>query len=266
MRVWLINLDRSPDRLSFMVWQALRAGMGFVRFPGLTPDTVPEHLRSQFAGTPLLPGEIGCYSSHLALYEKIVAEHMPCALILEDDVTLTPGMMHTVRAAVAAAPAGWDYLHFSAVNKRATWPVARIGRHVVCLHSRIPVNTAGYLISQSGARKMLAPGPRVRPIDQDIRRGWLRNLNVYGIDPPLVVPAERFPSTIGVNYSTKRNWSAGRMSDLYGLFWRWRRLGPVGAPICILTNLRLLIARRAKKTRHPGIEPGAGQVARQERH
>jgi GR25 family glycosyltransferase involved in LPS biosynthesis len=48
---------------------------------------------------------------------------------------------------------------------------------------RIPLNTGGYLISRQGAEKMLRPGARVRPIDQDIKFAWLRGLDVLGIYP-----------------------------------------------------------------------------------
>jgi glycosyl transferase, family 25 len=37
----------------------------------------------------LLPGSIGCYLSHLQMYERIVAGRIPVALILEDDAVLT---------------------------------------------------------------------------------------------------------------------------------------------------------------------------------
>jgi glycosyl transferase, family 25 len=247
--VFVINLDRSPDRLAFMQAQAERIGLTFERVAGVDGLDLPEHLCSQFRGTRLAAGEIGCYAAHLLTHERVVREGLPYAMILEDDVELTPHVMACAGAAIDAAPPSWDYIHLSGSLKQAVLSLARLpnGHHLI-RHSRLPVNAGGYLISQQGAKKMLTPAPRIRPIDQEIRRAWLRNIDVWGVYPSPVVWNNAWPTTIGGTWRTearaKNNWSQGLLSELRGVLYRARKLGAVGYLRCLRANLGFGLVRR----------------------
>jgi glycosyl transferase family 25 len=201
--VFLINLDRSPDRLAFMQAEANRIGLKFERVPAVDRTAVPDDLRAQFLAPdgspagPLSPGEVGCYASHLTVHQRVVREGLPCAVVLEDDARLTPHLMDVVPAAVTVAPEDWDLIHLSAVVNRAVYAMADLpgGCHLV-RYMRPPRGTAGYIISRSGAAKMLAPAPRRRPIDVDLKLAYERNLDVLGVYPPPVIWGNHFPSEI----------------------------------------------------------------------
>lgn len=248
--VWCINLDRSKHRWDFMYEQFACLGMPARRFPGVDgAGAVPEWLADEFAGTPLTSGEIGCYASHLLCATRIITERRCCAIILEDDVTLAPDFEDAAHAAIAAAPAGWDYIHLSSHIKRAVVHVADLdnGRALV-RHTRLPVNTAAYVLSNAGARKWLRPRPRIRPNDMDVRYGWLDDLDIYGVYPSPASQQDDFDSDIGGTHGGKlkikdpRNFAPGLASRLYGALWQARKVG-------LLKLARGRIANIANSTR-----------------
>lgn len=227
--VFLINLDRSPDRLAFMCQQTERAGFAFERVSAVVGAAVPDWLWTQFTGPhELTDGEIGCYASHLVVAKHIVDRGLPCAIVLEDDAILDLDFMSAATAAVQAAPDGWDYIHLCSDFKRSVVSIAEIanGRHVV-QYTRWPVNTAAYIVSASGAKKWLEPRSRVRPNDMDNRYCWLQGLNVYGVYPAPAKQSNDFESDVGHRPGKKetRNWSPGFVSCVYGEAWTAAKIG-----------------------------------------
>lgn len=217
---FVINLDRSPDRLEFM----RRQRVGFERIAGIDgARMVPAWLASQFVGSPLTSGKIGCYASHLLVAREIVDRGLPYAIVLEDDVTLDDDFLDAAISAATDAPVGWDYIHLSSDYKRPVVHVVPLwlGRQLV-RHTRMPVNTAAYLLSNAGARKRLRPRPRIRPNDMDIRYGWLDDLDVYGVYPSPARQQNDFPSDIGA-YAPHTPPSLA--SSAYGAWWMVRKVG-----------------------------------------
>ena len=105
--VFLINLDRSTDRLARCAPILDALGLTWERVPGIEGKKLPPE---QLAALnphpaphgewfrPLTPGEIGCFLSHLRCWQLIEERNLDCALVLEDErvqwvkVTLTkPG-------------------------------------------------------------------------------------------------------------------------------------------------------------------------------
>lgn len=257
MTVFCINLDRSPARWTFMLRQFSDLRMTVERISGIDGATrVPEHLRSQFAEAVLTSGEIGCYASHLIACEKIVYRSLPFAVVLEDDVTLDADFAAIAADAVKAAPEGWDYIHLSTAYKRAVVRISPVGcDHTLVRHTRLPVNTAAYIISQSGARKFLSPRPRVRPNDMDIRYGWLDDMDIYGVYPSIARQGNEFQSDIGGTHypghkEPRRRWSPGLASEFYGLVWQARKVGPMTLARAHVANIKASIDRRRTGRRH----------------
>jgi glycosyl transferase family 25 len=255
---FVINLDRSLDRRVFIEAEAARVGLQFERTAAAEGVAVPDWLKHEFLdangaiASSLIPSEVGCYASHLLVHKRVVLDGLPYALVLEDDVQLELDLVATTQAAIAAAPAGWDYIHLSGLVRRTVYSLAALpsGRHLV-RHSRIPTNTGGYLISRSGAEKMLVPDLRVRPIDQDFRYPWLRDLDVLAVYPsPVIWHDDLMPTTIAWR-GLKRNfvapnakWDARRYNV--------RKLGLLGCLRCLLGNLRYRIERRVLRRRRMG--------------
>lgn len=55
-------------------------------------------------GRHALPGEYGCYASHIKALEIFLASDAPMAVIVEDDVAFTPDFSERVKAVAAIMP------------------------------------------------------------------------------------------------------------------------------------------------------------------
>jgi glycosyl transferase, family 25 len=226
--VFLINLDRSRKRLQHMALQASRLGLAFERIPAIEGANVPDWLRSEFDSPHAMSaGEVGCYASHLVVAQQIVARGLPYAVVLEDDVELAPDFKAIIRAAIDAVPTGWHLIHASSVFKA---PVISVGplpnRTRLIQYTRMPVNTAAYVVSNRGARKRLSPMVRSRPVDMDNRYAWLQRLEIFGVYPAPAEQRQDFPSEIG-NTARRgsRVWSPGVLSQFFGVAYTARRVG-----------------------------------------
>lgn len=182
----VINLNRDAHRLAFMQAQLARLAAPFERFAAIDGADLPPPMRTFFPpGGPLSRGEIGCYASHLAICQRIVARRIRApALVLEDDVALPSDLPELMASLAAALPPRWDIVRLSYPTKRITRAIAPLarGRELV-RYSQVPTSTGAYLISRSGAEKFLRPRPRDLPIDHDLRRVWAWDLETYGVAP-----------------------------------------------------------------------------------
>jgi glycosyl transferase, family 25 len=200
MRVFLINLDRDTERLASMRQRARRAELTLERISAILGSDVPQHMRAQFAHSPLLPGEIGCYASHLLASAEILKRNIPYAAVVEDDVGIEPDATAALAELVTALPPRWDIVKLC--NRR---PV----RAVLCLqhlqsgrmlvrYTRHPILAGAYLISATGAAKLTAPRPRTLPIDIDFFHPWRMGLETYGVAPAIFPQSHNeFRSNIG---------------------------------------------------------------------
>ena len=93
--VYLINLDRSPERLSQMESRFAEIGVSFERVKAvdgkdLSADEI-NAVRLVVPGwLPLSAGEVGCYLSHRRCWQLISNREDPYGCIFEDDVLLSP--------------------------------------------------------------------------------------------------------------------------------------------------------------------------------
>ena len=153
-------------------------------------------------GRELAKSEIGCALSHKIIYEKIVNEKIPYAVILEDDIIFDDKLRQfLIICKTELTNIGWDcillnYYIDNALNKHyclrydgrlsigSNYTLVRFAKH---MHS-----TAAYLISFSGAVKILnaLQGGISKPID--LYTGDSSLLNLYGLIPKVVEINQKF--------------------------------------------------------------------------
>ena len=225
MQIFVINLRPAVDRLKHMSRQI---GGDFERIDAVAGRAVPRHLAENFpATTPLLEAEVGCYASHLVAAGMVCARELPYALVLEDDVDVDPDFRSIIESAVAAIPGEWDILSLSGAkqhpHRSVAGPFGKDRQLVRYLH--FPKTTAAYVLSTSGARKLLSTRVRMRPVDVDIRYGWEMGLTGYGIFPPLAEQSGKFASSIPKVRKQRFYWRSAPLGYLRGRLGRLRRFG-----------------------------------------
>ncbi|MFA5899220.1 MAG: glycosyltransferase family 25 protein [Hyphomicrobium sp.] len=238
MQVFVINLATATDRLAYMSEQLDGA---FERIEAVRGRSGPAHLQENFVEpTPLLPGEIGCYTSHLVVAETILARGLPYAVVLEDDVELASNFRANVEKAIALIRDDWDIVSLSGAKQHPHCPVAPVSdsRNLV-RYLHFPKTTAAYVISQSGCRKLLQQRRRMRPVDVDIRYGWEMELDGYGVFPPPAAQTGRFASSIPKSRKQRFYWRADPLGYLMGRIAGARRLGLINLMRAYLQETRL---------------------------
>ncbi len=183
--VFVINLDRRPDRRDFMARQLDGMGVEWVRIPALDAKTVSdERLAEDVALSghliPMGRGSQCNACNHFTIMRHLVASGAPAALVLEDDMELSPDVAGFLRDA-DWLPDGAGIIRLEKWSRRASSkllgpPIGRSpveGRTIRKLYSRIG-GSGAYIITAGAAQRILdGKGILRHPIDH-----LLFNLNI----------------------------------------------------------------------------------------
>lgn len=177
LKIFVINLDRRPDRLDFMAGQLDRLGLDWRRVAAHDMQSVDEvRLAREVAldghRVGMGRGSQCCALTNFDIFRRILSEGIPAALILQDDVELSPDLA-PFTASIDWLPRHIDLVQFEKYGRRrsrrlvgpalGTMPVA--GRSLHRLHSRT-AGAACYLVTRKGAETILARKPLLdMPID-----------------------------------------------------------------------------------------------------
>ena len=105
-KIYVINLDRRPDRYEKFKEEMLKHGIENVeRFSAIDGTTITAN------GTPLLAGEIGVLLSHLEIIKKSREEGLNNVLIMEDDVYFS-NEITKLDEYMSTVPSDWDFIYF----------------------------------------------------------------------------------------------------------------------------------------------------------
>ena len=151
----------------------------------------------ELLNSPMNPGQIGCYMSHLQIYEKIVSDNLSGAVIFEDDITTTPWTPE-IPNFLKQLPRGWDIVWIG--NSRALYPrntcsiipnpkyaqegVQQVSKNIFQLidtkHTSHPMGLYAYAISNKAARDILSLEKHYEiPIDNVIiNQNWKKYMMI----------------------------------------------------------------------------------------
>ena len=96
MQIFVISLKSSVQRRKYITEQFNSLGLDFSFFEAYlgtdyynNPAYYDDKKANKHLHRSLMTGEVGCSLSHNALYKKIAEEHIPYALICEDDIVIS---------------------------------------------------------------------------------------------------------------------------------------------------------------------------------
>jgi glycosyl transferase family 25 len=143
-------------------------------------------------GRELVRGEIGCILSHHVIYNRMIKNNLKMALILEDDIEVS-FEIHRIIGNIEKLVCDWDVVllgyHGTSSRENINLQGTYVGHidhdYQIKQLSEVAYGTYGYIISLSGAKKILEQSSDfVLPIDH-YTGNFLIN-NVYGVYPQLV--------------------------------------------------------------------------------
>lgn len=189
--IWLINLDRDTGRLARMQRQLDAMGLGYTRFAAIDGRAQADELAARVdatayarnMGQAVSAGHMGCYASHVAVWEQVAQAAQPVALILEDDVVFHDDFLDSLDAALAGA-AAWDTLRFNCI--RAKWPVCQgyLGRYRLNAYIGPFTGNATYLVKRDVAGRLAAGfWPQTRAHDHEMNRFFHHDFRQFGLEP-----------------------------------------------------------------------------------
>ncbi len=212
---FVINLQRDTERRDYMCKQLQQLGMTSEFIPavdGRAMDTAcwktyDRAKTLRIYGVEMMATEIGCYLSHFHIYERMIREAIPVALVMEDDIVCNPNLPSIIEDLLSNPAPEWLVVRLESQRGRVVTPrkKAFLGRAVQHLRhgelTRLGTHVLGfgaYLIRKEGAQRMLEYGnPIFMPIDQTMDRYHENGIAPYIVRPLPVHQDQKIKSRIG---------------------------------------------------------------------
>lgn len=208
--IYIISLSSSQERRKAIEEQLTALGLQYAFFDAIDgnqltvkDDRIYAAIRRRlFFGKDLTPGEIGCLLSHRELYQKMINEKIPVALILEDDAIISDHLQAVLHSLINLN-ISWDMIRFIS-SKKIYGKMRRIetlpsqDNYILGRPLGIPGGSYGYLLTLQGAQA-LNKNLRKTYLTIDALHGevWRTGLSVFNVIPSPVMHPEFGDSIIG---------------------------------------------------------------------
>jgi glycosyl transferase family 25 len=192
MRLHVISLERSSARRAALAQRLGALGVSYELFPAVDGAAGYASFeecdsRQYFLNTGRAPSdaEVGCYASHLRLWQLCAASGEPF-VIMEDDAAPLPTFTEAfsvTRRLVSSY--GFVRLEYDGPSQPArTCQVEQAGPFEVHYFSRYPYGAMCYALTPRVASAFIASSRVLRaPVDQFIKRCWEHGQPLYGLLP-----------------------------------------------------------------------------------
>lgn len=210
--VFLINLDRSPERLELAHQSLTAAHIPYQRIPGF--DASREDLsqcridlkafQKIHGRSEPRKGEIGCFQSHVRAIRAFLDADKESGIIIEDDAVPEPWFNQSIVQLLAWSDA-WDIVPLFHFHSGCPVPLRQSKGFQLGIFLTHVSSSAAYIINRKAATKLLAHMDIQRAcVDHALFEKWAHGLRLRGISPmPVRLSSQANISTIGVENSGK---------------------------------------------------------------
>jgi glycosyl transferase family 25 len=204
--VFVINLERSTERREKISLQLNEIGLDFELVTATDGAALSRSDRAAYneahvisnISRPMSAAEVGCYISHAKLWQRVVAEDIPWAVILEDDI-LIQADLKTILSAVDRLTFKWDVIRLAGLIDTPSQPLFELsGNRTLSVPLQGASGGQAYCLSRAGARKLLAYSTTIRGTVDDhvIDNCWKTGLEILAVQPYPIVEDKRHTSNI----------------------------------------------------------------------
>lgn len=235
--IFIINLDRARDRWASLQQSAQGLNVDLRRIAAVDGKTLTQNDRRFFDavafnrrnGRDALPGELGCYLSHLSALKAVADGQAPFGVIAEDDITLSADALDRLHALLSSTIDA-DIIKLMDHRKRAF--VARIetpaGDAVGRCLAGPNGSAAAYLVCRPAAKAMIASMATMSlPFDVELERAWARGQNLLSLRDNLFAFSEHRSQSAIANRqeyrAVKHAWYRRIPTALFRTVEVWRR-------------------------------------------
>ncbi|QYJ97545.1 glycosyltransferase family 25 protein [Shewanella alkalitolerans] len=195
-KVFVINLARSPERMTHITEQLNRIGVPFERLEGIDGNELtdsdiervsPAKLVRQNYYRALSKGEVGCSLSHKKAWQKIIDDGLDYAFILEDDIYLEDNFADVVNLMASLPTQEWDFIKLYPLRKGGLKNIRNTfdykGHKFISYH-KFPISAVAQIVSKKGAQALIKNMPYVvQPVDGHIKSWWTLGIYPFGLIP-----------------------------------------------------------------------------------
>lgn len=148
-------------------------------------DVHPGDLHAPRYPFRLGPGEVGCFFSHRACWQRIVEGGDDYALIVEDDMDADPALWAETLDLIAGHAGADSYIRLPAkARETAAAVIASRGPARLFVPRVIGLQTVAQVVGRNAARYLLAASTGIdRPVDAFVQMHWITGQRVHTILP-----------------------------------------------------------------------------------
>jgi len=233
MKVFVISLPGATNRRSSSTGQLQKANIEFEFFDAHTGEqalangyagNIDESCWLLNTGRGSTPAEIGCFSSHRALWARCVEMDEPL-MIMEDDFDLSDRFAEAVREAELAIDS-FEFIRLQAERRARKRMVQPCGDMKLVRYTKAPHSLMCYALAPRLARTLVDRTETMdAPIDIVIKKYWEFEHALYGLMPYSVDESHLSPDSCIPNRSkTKKNLVTGIRRVTTKMSWHVRRI------------------------------------------
>lgn len=189
--VYLINLKRSPERRQKMECELAKLGIPFCLHEATDgidswSDLVAMLNEQEFSsnvGRAVLPGEVGCYHSHISVWREFSKTESDIALILEDDVVFHDDFIDGLSVAIMMRDK-WDFLKLNKIRAKQPLTQFTLGKWKLNSYLGPATGLGAYMIKKKLADRLSKEISIItRPIDHELDRVHVHKFRHMGLEP-----------------------------------------------------------------------------------
>ena len=219
MKIYVISLVAATARRSSVAAQFRRLGLEFEFFDAIDGsvglndffDGVDSQTYRLNTYRDPVPGEIGCYASHLALWRRAVQRNEP-VVVLEDDCQIGSNFADSL-AVLERIIERFGFIRLqdfirstplkSAHSSREVAQIDGFGIHYL---SNVPLCLLAYAVSPGSAKQLVECSRRITaPVDKFVQRTWEHGAPIFAMSPASVTPSMlAAETTIGSRKTNKK--------------------------------------------------------------
>lgn len=117
-RLFVLSLQRERLRRLSAINQVQGTGLTFEIVDALDAAMTRTAVLRTFSGSPMTPGEVACYHSHLGILQRVVDYGLDLAAVLEDDFHIANASPFPLAELWRQIPPGVDHLQLHAYGGR----------------------------------------------------------------------------------------------------------------------------------------------------
>jgi glycosyl transferase, family 25 len=212
INVYVINLDRSPERLAQISKRLTSLQVPFERVVAfdaskseLSQCKIDRGAFSRVHGRKLVrDAEIGCHQSHVNVLNSFMQSDKQFAVVFEDDIQVGEGLSATLDQ-LKEWHASWDIVPLFHWHCGSPIRVKYSGKHALSVFLTSVTSSAAYVVNRHAAKTLLDHmQTQTACVDHELFDTASNGLRLRGITPKCITLSEQANvSTINTNASPK---------------------------------------------------------------